>query len=442
MKKIKINDFIAISVMLFGMFFGAGNLIFPPLLGKEAGSDVWIAWVGFVTTAIVLPVLGVASIAKSGGIQKLAGRVDGVFSYVFTIATYLAIGPGLAIPRAGSTPFELIVTPYLPADANLLLPRLLYTFIFFAVAYWLCLNPNKLMSRMGKITTPSLMALIAIMFIFVVTSDTQSLSAVTGVYEANAFIGGFLKGYDTMDTLAALVFGLVVANTLQRFQLSSSQLQKMTIGAGALAGVFLGAIYWILTFIGHSTSGNFPDTVNGAEILLNSTIMAIGQVGAILLAVIFTLACLNTCVGLLTSLSEFFNLLLPKLSYRTFLTIFVVWSFVTANFGLNTILKISVPILVFIYPAAIVLIIMELTRDWFKYSRITYQITVYAVALISGVTALESAGISIPIITEGFRAYLPLYSLQLGWVIPFAILIVISIISQQFLDKEAKYPRY
>lgn len=436
MKKFSLNQFITISVMLFGMFFGAGNLIFPPLLGKEAGAAVWIAWAGFVTTAILLPVLGVASIAKSGGIQKLAGRVDKVFAYVFTIATYLAIGPGLAIPRAGSTPFELIVTPYLPADVSQLLPRLIYTALFFGIAYWLCLNPTKLMSRMGRITTPSLMILIVLMFIFIMQMDTSSLNQVTGRYQDNAYIGGFLAGYDTMDTLAALVFGLVVANTLQRFNMTPSQMQKTTMGAGITAGLFLGLIYWILTSIGHATSAQFPDTVNGAQILLNSTVMAIGQSGAILLTLIFSLACLNTCVGLLTSLSEYFTQLFPRLSYNHFLAIFVSWSFVTANFGLNTILKISVPVLIFIYPAAIVLIVMELTRHWIKYSRKTYQLVIYTVAVISGVTALESASIIVPGITQTFKTYLPLYQQQLGWLVPFLILLVACSLFESFLKKD------
>lgn len=425
MKKFRLNHFMTISVMLFGMFFGAGNLIFPPLLGKEAGSAVWIAWAGFVTTAILLPVLGVASIAKSGGIQKLAGRVDQVFAYIFTILTYLAIGPGLAIPRAGSTPFELIVTPYLPADASQLIPRLVYTAIFFSLAYWLCLNPSKLMSRMGRITTPSLMILIVLMFVFIMRMDTSSLSEVVGRYQDNAYIGGFLAGYDTMDTLAALVFGLVVANTLQRFNLTESQTQKMTIAAGMTAGLFLGLIYWLLTSIGHATSAQFPNTANGAEILLESTVLAIGQPGAILLTLIFSLACLNTCVGLLTSLSEYFTLLFPRISYKGYLAIFVVWSFVTANFGLDAILKISVPILIFIYPAAIVLIVMELTRQRFNYSRKTYQLIIYTVAAIGAVTALESAKIMIPGLTLIFRNYLPLYKQQLGWLMPFIILLVV-----------------
>lgn len=436
MKKFSLNQFITISVMLFGMFFGAGNLIFPPLLGKEAGAAVWIAWAGFVTTAILLPVLGVASIAKSGGIQKLAGRVDKVFAYVFTIATYLAIGPGLAIPRAGSTPFELIVTPYLPADVSQLLPRLIYTALFFGIAYWLCLNPTKLMSRMGRITTPSLMILIVLMFIFIMQMDTSSLNQVTGRYQDNAYIGGFLAGYDTMDTLAALVFGLVVANTLQRFNMTPSQMQKTTMGAGITAGLFLGLIYWILTSIGHATSAQFPDAVNGAQILLNSTVMAIGQSGAILLTLIFSLACLNTCVGLLTSLSEYFTQLFPRLSYNHFLAIFVSWSFVTANFGLNTILKISVPVLIFIYPAAIVLIVMELTRHWIKYSRKTYQLVIYTVAVISGVTALESASIIVPGITQTFKTYLPLYQQQLGWLVPFLILLVACSLFESFLKRD------
>ncbi|WP_172605444.1 branched-chain amino acid transport system II carrier protein, partial [Peptoniphilus harei] len=208
MKKLSRSQFTQVSIMLFGLFFGAGNLIFPPFLGNQAGNKTIISLLAFSVTAIIFPVLGAIAVGKTDGLKNLSSRVGGKFALVFTTAIYLSIGPGLGIPRAGSVPFEMAIAPYVPESFNLSLVRLVYTFLFFSVAMLVCLKPNKLVARVGKYLTPTLLLLILIMFAKVMTLP-KDLAVASGNYKDAPVVAGFLAGYDTMDAVAALNFGFV-----------------------------------------------------------------------------------------------------------------------------------------------------------------------------------------------------------------------------------------
>ena len=166
-----------VSFMLFSLFFGAGNLIFPPFLGQCAGSNLPLALLGFLVTAVLLPVLGIIVVAKFGGLQNLGNKVNPKFSIVFTILIYLSIGPGLGIPRAASVPFEMAISPYLPKGASFGTFMLLYSLVFFAVACWLALTPNKLVDRIGKVLTPTLLVLLVAVFVSFLVNGTASVAA-------------------------------------------------------------------------------------------------------------------------------------------------------------------------------------------------------------------------------------------------------------------------
>ncbi len=404
-----------VSMLLFGLFFGAGNLIFPPLLGKDAGTNSFIALAFFCITAIVIPILGVISVAKSNGLNHLAKRVDPIFAIIFTSAIYLSIGPALGIPRAGSLPFEMVVAPYLPADISLTLPRFLYTLLFFGAAYWLSQNPSKLVDRLGKLLTPLLILLLVGMFLGIVFKDTTAFPAPTLAYAANPAVKGFIEGYNTMDAVAALNFGLVISLSIRSLQIKDQKaVERYSIKAGINAGFALLVIYLMLTYIGSSTAGLFPDTENGAQVLTQAITYGFGPFGAVLLAIIFTLACLTTCVGLITSSSQYFTTLTHRVSYVTWVRVWTLSSLLLANFGLNAILSYSVPILIAIYPVSIVLILFGLI-DKLKDFTLVYKITIYLTALQSILNALDLTGIQIPYLTNLFRA-LPFYDLGLGWV--------------------------
>ncbi len=416
------EQFFSVAIMLFGLFFGAGNLIFPPLLGKQAGGVTFQSLLAFGVTAVVFPILGVVCVAKTNGLSNLAGKVDKYFALVFTTMIYMAIGPGLGIPRAGSLPFEMAVAPFLPENVSVNLSRLVYTFVFFFVAYLVCLKPSKLVTRMGKFLTPALLLLITVMFVGVLFKNPNAVTSPVGDYANSSTVKGFLEGYNTMDTIAALNFGLVISLAIKSFQVENEEkVIGYTVKVGLVAGTFLFVIYAMLAYIGMTTSGLTENVKNGAEILTTVSQYVFGKFGIVLLASIFTLACLTTCIGLITSISKFFeNMTKKRVSYNKWIVFWTFLSFLVANFGLNTILKVSVPVLIAIYPVSIVLIVLGLTEKYFGYNKFTYKLVCYTVTFISVVEALQSVKLNIPFVSE-LVSSLPFYSLSLGWVLPMAV---------------------
>lgn len=425
------EQFFSVAIMLFGLFFGAGNLIFPPLLGKQAGGATFQSLLAFGITAVVFPILGVVAVAKTKGLSNLASKVDKYFAIVFTTMIYMAIGPGLGIPRAGSLPFEMAVAPFLPENVSLSLSRLVYTFVFFLVAYFVCLKPNKLVTRMGKFLTPALLVLITVMFVGVLFKNPNAVTSPVGDYTTSSTVKGFLEGYNTMDTIAALNFGLVISLAVKSFKVEDEEkVIGYTVRVGLVAGSFLFVIYAMLAYIGMTTSGLTGDVKNGAEILTTVSQYVFGKFGIVLLASIFTLACLTTCIGLITSISKFFETMTKeKVSYHKWIVFWTFLSFLVANFGLNTILKVSVPVLVAIYPVSIVLILLGLTEKYFGYNKFTYRLVCYTVTFISVVEALLSVKLNIPFVTE-LVSSLPFFSLSLGWVLPMVLAWLVGMASK------------
>lgn len=425
--KLEKRKMLLVSFMLFSLFFGAGNLIFPPFLGQNAGSSTPVAMLGFLITAVVLPVLGVIVVAKFDGLEKLASKVNVKFALFFTVLIYLSIGPGLGIPRAASVPFEMAIAPYLPNQNYFGVFMLAYSFVFFAIACWLSLAPNKLVERIGKVLTPSLLTLLTFLFLSFLFKGNQSVAAPQEAYAAGAFTKGFLEGYQTMDTIAALNFGLVIATTLRAFNLKEKKdVMHYTIRAGINAGTILALIYVMLSFMGMSSSAVYSIEGNGAWTLRCIVQQVFGEFGAILLATIFTLACLTTCVGLITSISQYFSTLSKKLTYRQWVFLIVGFSFLVCNQGLNTILSISVPVLNAIYPVSIALIVLGLLDGKIKDNKFVYPVTITAVGTISVIYALDQLKVPMGFVTK-LCHNLPLYSFGMGWVLVAVVAIMMSL---------------
>jgi LIVCS family branched-chain amino acid:cation transporter len=429
---LKRKEMLLISFMLFSLFFGAGNLIFPPFLGQSAASSSMSALAGFLITAVVLPVLGVIVVAQFDGLDLLAKKAGKTFALIFTILIYVSIGPGLGIPRAASVPFEMAVAPYLPEGANLTMFMILYSLVFFVIATWLALNPSKLVQRIGNYLTPSLLILIVFLFVSFVVKGEKSVAEPLAAYQSGAFLTGFSEGYQTMDTIAALNFGLVIATTLTTFGLKEKKsVLKHTVFAGIAAGTILASVYVMLTLMGMFSSGVYPIQDNGAWTLRCIVYQLFGNPGAILLAAIFTLACLTTCVGLITSISQFFSTLWKKVSYRTWVFVIVVFSFLICNLGLNQILSISIPILNAIYPVSIMLILLGLSDKFYRNSPYVYPVVLGSTAVVSVISAFETAGLPLPVVTD-LCHLLPLYVQGFGWVsVAFVTLIVSLVIKKK-----------
>jgi LIVCS family branched-chain amino acid:cation transporter len=279
-----------------------------------------------------------------------------------------------------------------------------YSLIFFLIALWLCLNPGKLVERIGTFLTPSLLILIVFLFISFLFRGEVAVSDPQTAYVSAPFLQGFSDGYQTMDTIAALNFGLVIATTLAAFGLKEKKdVIHHTVLAGIFAGTILATVYMMLTYMGMSSSGVYEIQENGAWTLRCIVFQLFGNPGAILLAAIFTLACLTTCVGLINSISLYFSTLFKRFTYRHWVFIIVIISFLICNLGLNAILSISIPILNAIYPIAIVLIILGLSNKLWEKNRLVYPLTISATGIVSVIYAMDTSNIPLGAIADLFR---------------------------------------
>lgn len=416
MNKLTTKQFLVISLMLFSLFFGAGNLIFPPMVGKLAGEDMIIAMISFCLTAVVLPVLGVVAIARCNGLSKMGLKVSPWFSTVFAVSIYLAVGPLMGIPRAGTVPFEIGIAPSISNPTTEWIALLLFTIVFFAITYWFCLNPDKIANRVGKYLSPILLLLMVALFIWSFVSPMGEYAEASGAYKDNPVITGFLEGYLTMDAVGALSYGLVIAMAINAFNIKSEkEVMKSTIATGVLAGVLLFIIYFMLAHIGATSVDMFPNTTNGAQLLNAASNHIFGGFGAYIVAGIFTLACLTTCVGLISASAKYFAGKTERLGYKGWVVIWTISSFCIANVGLETILSYSVPLLGILYPIAIVLIVLVLFDSLFKSNKLIYQVTIYSTSIISIFIGLKD--FPIPYLKSAIDS-LPLASYQLAWVLP------------------------
>lgn len=368
MQKLSLKNRLNIGLTLFSMFFGAGNLIFPPLLGAQAGSNSVPATIGMIISAVCFPILAVAIVARHDNLINLVSLVHPALAPIFTILVCLLIGPLIAIPRTASTSFEMIMTPFLSGQTghSELIFRIIYSAIFFAVAGFAALHPTGLKTLLGRILSPVLLLLICIIFIGAVLNIHPDIGTPTAGYQTMPLLEGFVTGYQTMDILAALNFGLVIAVNIEDCGVKDpDSVARETVKAGVIAGILLAAIYSATAYIGFILSG-VPGlrggSVTGTDILTYAINKCFGRAGEAMTGVVFLIACFDVCTGLLSSCSEYFSHLVPKISYARWLLIFVMISFAFSCAGLNVILKISFPILKVVCFAACLLIVYGLIR--------------------------------------------------------------------------------
>lgn len=329
---LKGRKLLLVGFTLFSMFFGAGNLIFPPDLGAKAGANLWPAFLGLAISAVDLPVAGVIAVARADGLDKLAGRVHPVFAQVFMILIYLSIGPCLAIPRTASTSFAML-TPLLGSSAGL---QLGYSVLFFGAAFLVALHPDRLTRWLGRLLCPCLLVLILILFGGCLLHPLAAqYAAPTETYRSAVVLQGVLYGYQTMDALAALNFGAVIAMNIRAQGVAREQdVQRSAIRAGLVAGGLLLAVYAMLGHAGALTGAAAPGLATGAEVLTVLAERMFGKAGLVLLAAIFMLACFNTCVGLIACVGEYFHTLLSRIPYPALAAFFAAASMLIANLGL------------------------------------------------------------------------------------------------------------
>ncbi|WP_156431172.1 branched-chain amino acid transport system II carrier protein [Bacillus sp. FJAT-29814] len=430
------KEILFIGFMLFSMLFGAGNLIFPAYLGHVAGENVWLAVAGFIFSDAGLALLGFIAIAKAGTFEALVNRVHPAFAFLFPMVIYIAIGPGLAIPRAGSLSYEMGAKPFLPESiASSPIGLLVYTVVFFCLVFWFVKSPSKLIDRFGRILTPSLLLLIIIMLIKGLFTDLPDFKEASFSYKDHPISQGFLDGYQTMDALCPLLYGIMFANIFKSKNITKQSLQvNYLVRFGLVSGLLLAFCYVIIAYLGASAS--LPEKVdNGAIVLSTVLVQLFGEGGTIVLGIIFTLACLSVSIGLITSCAQYFSSVFPKLSYIRWAIILCLASGFAANMGLSQILKVSVPVLGFLYPIAITLIILGLVHNVLPYrGRPVYVMTIAMVGLFSILDIFNSTFFHGSY--SKLLALVPLQTQGFGWVIPGLIGSAIGSILQTVQRKE------
>lgn len=419
-----------LGITLFAMFFGAGNLIFPSYLGFESRALFVPAFIGFSVTAILLPMIGINVIINKKGFKNLSNSISPWFASLLTFLIYIAIGPLLAIPRTSSVSFAIAIQPFVNQE-HLKMFMFLYSIVFFGFSAFIAFKPDKLSTVLGKITAPLLIFLIFVIFFATYFNGFDVSSAtISERYQSSAFVKGFLDGYQTLDTIAALNFGLIfIVNIKTNGFLEYNDQKKVTFKASIIAGIFLALVYLVLGLIGIVSP--LTNATNGTDLLSFAVQSNFGLVGMIVLAIVFLLACFNTCTALLSCCSNYFNLIIPKVSYKNWVILFAIFSGIISNAGLNAILKLSIPILNAIYPISISLIVIGLfnfdTNNNFYYAR---KIMIIVVAIFSVIPVLLSF-----FNMQGVFDIFPLNDVGLVWVIPAIISLLFGFLFQKFFLK-------
>ena len=426
--KLSLSAYITIGSMLFGLFFGAGNLIFPVHMGQEAGGSTSLATLGFIITGVGLPFLGIVAIgfSKSNGLYDLASRISPKYGLLFTMMLYLTIGPFFALPRTATVSFEIGLTPFI-SNEYYTISLLVFTLAFFLLAWVLSLNPSNIMVWIGKVLNPLFLIFLAFLIVSAFIKPMGDIAAlpIQESYQQNPIFKGFTEGYNTMDVLASLAFGIIVVNTIKNLGVTNTtDIAKDTFKAGFISLVLMSIIYGSLAYLGATSLNAFPLSENGGIALAQISTYYFGSLGSILLAIIVTLACLKTAIGLICACSEMFNELFPGISYRHFVHLFSLISMLIANVGLTSIIKISVPVLMFLYPLAITLVFLAFLSPLFKHKKIVYQCTTgftLIIAIIEGLKASSDIISKNPVIyeiTTLFDQFLPFSDVNMGWILP------------------------
>lgn len=421
-KHLTSKDIVALGFMTFALFVGAGNIIFPPIVGLQAGENVWTAALGFLLTAVGLPVMTVVALARvGGGIDALSQPIGKKAGVLLAMVCYLAVGPLFATPRTATVSFEVGLAPLFGHSAT---PLLVYSLIYFALVIAISLYPGRLLDTVGHVLAPIKILALAALGIAAVLWPAGHAIPATEVYQQIPFSSGFVNGYLTMDTLGAMVFGIVIVNAARsRGVESAGLLTRYTIMAGVIAGIGLTLVYLSLFRLGSVSGELVPTAQNGAEILHAYVQHTFGNMGSGFLGMLIFIACMVTAVGLTCACAEFFSHHLP-FSYRTLVFILGGFSTLVSNLGLSHLIQLSIPVLTAIYPPCIILVVLSFTlRWWNNTSRVVAPVML--VSLLFGmIDGIKSSALS-NLLPE-WTLNLPMSAQGLAWLLPSLAALVLA----------------
>ncbi|SJL85306.1 branched-chain amino acid transport system II carrier protein [Vibrio palustris] len=417
-QRLKLTDIIAIGFMLFAFFLGAGNIIFPPQAGQLAGHNLLPAMSGFLATAVGLPLAGIIAVAIAGGSWgHLTKDLPVKVSTVIASLMFIIIGPAFAAPRTGLVAYEMGVKPLLnnPGVSSLAI----YSVVFFAVAMFFAWSQGKLIDMIGKLLTPVLFICLAILAVAVFIDPQGGLMAAQKQYAVAPFTTGFFEGYNTMDTFASLMFGILVVEGLRSKGITDKKATtKYLISAAFIAAAGLAFVYISLFYLGATSSSIASGAANGGDILSLYTQALFGGYGQVVLSIIVTLACLTTAIGLLSAVSEYFSGI-SRLSYHQWVVITGVTCALVANVGLNQLISISIPVLFALYPVAIALVALAFIRRYLPNPVLAYRAVLSVAFIFALFDAAKVSGLDV-----SWLSFLPLFDKGLGWLSPSCVVLI------------------
>ena len=410
-----------IGLMLFSFFFGAGNLIFPPALGQLAGDNLPAAIFGFCFSGVGLPLMGILAMAilNSDDPNELASPMSPAFGKAITILCALTIGPFFAIPRTCAVSFDTGILLLLPPGYETT-GLALYSVFFFGLTYFLSVNPSKIVDNIGKIMSPLLLLCLGILITCVIIDPMGSLQPANGVYKNVPFFKGFQEGYNTMDLLCTMLYGAATLKAIQSQGITEQkQLTKMCIYAGIIAAICLALIYGALAYAGASSTAVFGIVSNGGQLLNMISVHYMGFPGQVVLALIIFFACITTSIGLTTSISSYFHELSGKqVLYQRFCLYICLFSLVVANFGLNNIIKFSIPVICMLYPNVIAIVILNVGQSIFKRDKAIFRICLTLTTIFAIFDGLRAGGFDLRSLDSFLTQYLPFFDVGFGWLLP------------------------
>ncbi|MEG0250624.1 MAG: branched-chain amino acid transport system II carrier protein [Peptostreptococcus sp.] len=420
-KTIRVKDVFVVGFALFAMFFGAGNLIFPPYLGVVSGSKWWISFLGFLFADAGLSLLVIISLTKfNGEMDALFNRVGKRFAAVMGSVIVICIGPLIAVPRTAATTYEVGILPTIGPGFN----RIIFSIIFFAIVLALTIKPSKVVDIVGQFLTPVLLISLAVLIIKGAVSPLGEMSNKV-LIEGGLFSRGVKEGYQTLDSLGAFVFAsIIIASLVDRGYKEEKIKIKATIMAGTITAVGMILVYGGLAYLGATVSTNYGADIDSTALLVAITYRLMGNGGKILLAIMIALACLTTAIGVTSSCGLFFSRLSKnKISYEKIVLTVCILSAIVSNFGVTQILSFALPILLVVYPGALTLVVLGLFNEKIK-DDIVFRIAAATslifsfIVVVSGLLGNET----IPNLVAKF----PLADFGFEWVVPVLISVIIG----------------
>ena len=436
--KLKPSLIIPIGLMLFSFFFGAGNLIFPPVLGQMAGENIGWGMLGFCLSGVGFPLLGVLAVAmkKSDNPDAIAMPMHPLYARAVTVLCALAIGPLFAIPRTAAVSFDTGVSALLPAAFDGFgLP--LYSVFFFILTYFFSINPSKIIGNIGNFLSPMLLICLAVLVVCVLVNPTGSLQMPNPEFTTTPFFRGFQEGYNTMDLLAAILFGSITIKAIEAQGITDKAvLTKLCSYAGLIAAFFLAIIYVALAYTGALSINVFGIIPNGATLLSKICTYYMGFGGQIVLALIIFFACLTTSIGLTTAISGYFaELSNNRIQYERLVLFISAFSLFVANFGLENIINFSIPVICMLYPIIIALVILNIGHVIIQDDSLTFRLCLTLTTIFAIFDGLRVANIRFMALDNFLAQNLPLFDIGFGWVVPCFGGIVLGLLCKSFTKK-------